>query len=191
MGATSNASSSDVVEAMLPADMIADGDRPLIREKINDFVDHLFGLGERDYGDLAICWMMMTADPRVPTTFNRFMPQLARLCEAADDDAKARLEVWWRAAAGEMVESKVSIFMIAYTEVDGPMKPISRAASRGFTSLMRKPPPLPNTVVVMATAPDTLQSAWKPFWERCRSSSPATSPASAVGCMRSIRTRSG
>ncbi|HWF86694.1 MAG TPA: AAA family ATPase, partial [Vicinamibacterales bacterium] len=150
--------SHDVVEAMLPAAMFAAGGRDAIREAIDVFVDHLFSLGDRDAGDLAVCWMMMTADPRRPETFNRFMPQLARLC--ADDDATARLQVWWDAAAGEFAESKVSIFMIADTEVDGPMKPIARAS--GFTSLMRRKP-LPNHVVVMPTAPESLQGAWKPI----------------------------
>jgi len=156
--------SRDVVEAMVPADMIADGDRPLIRDKIDDLVDHLFSLHDRECGDLAVCWMMMTGDPQRPDTFTRFMPQLSRLlADSADEDARARLQVWWEAAAGRCIKSNVSIFMIADTEVDGPMKPISRAAGRGFTSLRQFRKPLPNTVVVMPTAPETLQQAWKPI----------------------------
>jgi ATP-dependent Lon protease len=155
--------SPDVVDAALPPVLFAAGDPATIRAAIDAFVDHLSALEGRDYTDLAVCWMMMTADPQNPATFSRFMPQLAEACEDADDDAKARLDIWWRAAAGELIECKVSIFMVVDTVVDGPMKPISRAAGRGFTSLRRRPPPLPNTVVVMPTAPETLQQAWKPL----------------------------
>jgi hypothetical protein len=161
---------------MLPAGLFAAGDRQEIASNIDLVVDHLFSLGDRDAGDLAVCWMMMTADPQRPSTFSRFMPQLGRmLSHSEDEDVKARLEVWWRAAAGEMVESKVSIFMIADTDVDGPMKPIS---NRGFTSLMRRPPPLPNTVIVMPTAPDTLQQAWKPLLGDRPRKAEATPPVS-------------
>jgi ATP-dependent Lon protease len=152
--------SPDVVDAMLPPVLFAAGDRATIRAAIDAFVDHLLSLGERDYGDLAICWMMMTADPQHPSTFSRFMPQLADACADADEDAKARLNVWWQAAKGSWTQSKVSIFMIADTEVDGPT--IWRAADSGFTALRRRQP-LPNTVVVMKTAPETLQQAWKPI----------------------------
>jgi len=152
-----------VVDAMLPPVLFAAGDRATIRAAIDAFVDHLLALGEREHGDLAVCWMMMTADPQHPATFTRFMPQLARLCDGADDDAKARLQVWWDAAAGEWAHSKVSIFMITDVEIDGPTTPISRALTRGFPSLRQYRKPMPNHVVVMRTAPETLQQAWKPL----------------------------
>ena len=156
--------SPNVVDAMLPPVLFAAGDRATIRAAIDAFVDHLLSLGEREYGDLAVCWMMMTADPQHPATFSRFMPQLSLLCDGADDDAKARLKVWWNAAAGEWTESKVSIFMIADFEHDtADMRQLRKIAPQGFTSLRQYRKPLPNTVVVMPTAPDTLQQAWKPL----------------------------
>jgi len=153
-----------VVDAMLPPVLFAAGDRATIRAAIDAFVDHLLSLGEREHGDLAICWMMMTADPQHPATFSRFMPQLARLCDGADDDAKARLQVWWDAAAGEWAQSKVSIFMIADFEHDtADMRQLRKIAPQGFASLRQYRKPLPNHVVVMRTAPESLQQAWKPI----------------------------
>jgi hypothetical protein len=155
--------SHDVVEAMLPAGLFAARNRAAVRAAIDKFVDHLFSLG--DCGDLAICWMIMTADPQVPTTFNRFLPQLARLCGGADEDARARLEVWWDAAGCMWTDSKASIFAIADFEHDTKgMRQLARFVPGSFASLRQyRKPPLPNTVVVIPTAPKSLPSAWKPI----------------------------
>jgi hypothetical protein len=93
-------------------------DRATISSAILELVEHLFVQG---YGEHAIAWQMMAADPRQPGTFHAFMPQLQFMLDhrsivtnpADKKILEARITVWWEAAAGQHKDSKVSIFRIA------------------------------------------------------------------------------
>ena len=108
----------------------------------NAVVDFLF---DRGRGGLAIAWMAMTADPRRPDTFVRFIPQLAHIVDRhGDAEQKARLEVWWRAAAGEYADADNSIFVIADFAVcvdkEDTMQPLAAHAPRSGFGLFRRGP---------------------------------------------------
>ncbi len=95
-------------------------DRRQQRVLIGRLVDMLFAQGLEDCGDLAIAWQMLLCDPRRPETFNVVLPQLAWslrhrsvITNAAEENLlRARLHLWWEAAAGKWGDHKDSIFAI-------------------------------------------------------------------------------
>ncbi|CUT13434.1 AAA ATPase central region [Bradyrhizobium sp.] len=95
-------------------------DRKKQADLIKAHVESLFGEG-RDYcGDLALAWQMLLCDPRRPHTFNPVMPQLAWALghrsvitnPAEENLLRARLHLWWEAAAGKWDDTKDSVFAI-------------------------------------------------------------------------------
>ncbi|WP_368507710.1 AAA family ATPase [Bradyrhizobium lupini] len=91
-----------------------------LRQEIPGVVDALYGLGREDCGELALAWQMMCCDPRRPESFNAVVPQLAWslrhrsvITNAAEETLlRARLHLWWEAAAGKWGDHKDSIFAI-------------------------------------------------------------------------------
>lgn len=129
---------------------------------IRGHVEVLFAQGRNYTGDLALAWQMMLCDPRQPESFNAVLPQLTWLLnqraiitnKAEQELLRARLQLWWDAAAGKWDGSDSSIFLIAakvadkdkiyarHAECDGA-KPEPGMESGD------EPPPAGPTVVVM------------------------------------------
>jgi hypothetical protein len=89
--------------------------RSMIKLFANDLMNH----GAEWAGALAIAWRMLACNPADPGSFHSFMPQLAWMMDhtvffsAADAmAARARLDIWWRAAVGEFQDRTESIFEI-------------------------------------------------------------------------------
>lgn len=102
------------------------GERKEQAIQIRCFAEVLFAQRRLWCGELAIAWLAMLCDPRKPDSFISALPQINWMLEnwsfvtnprqrAALHD---RIEIWWRAAAGEWTDSEVSIFMIAYQETE-------------------------------------------------------------------------
>jgi ATP-dependent Lon protease len=95
-------------------------DRKKQADLIKAHVESLFGEGRNFCGDLALAWQMLLCDPRRPHTFNAVMPQLAWslrhrsvVTNSAEENLlRARLHLWWEAAAGKWNDTKDSIFVI-------------------------------------------------------------------------------
>ena len=139
-------------------------DRREVQAEIHAKVDLLYGHGKIASGELALAWSMLTCMPKVPATFHRVLPQVQFALDnpglAADDDAdvRDRLRVWWRAAEGEFVKSKMSMFAVARAVLDDnyvpdpavekpavPLAPQNLFEDLGLPSLVvLKPPFRPN-----------------------------------------------
>jgi ATP-dependent Lon protease len=125
-----------VLHAMMPSVMgstelrpvgtaILAGDRVATRDEILKVVDHLFALGTVAAGKLAMAWQMLTVDPALPHTFIHLMPQLQHALDTdeimddrSEEEMRARIRIWWRAAAGEFAASSSSMFAIAESEMN-------------------------------------------------------------------------
>jgi ATP-dependent Lon protease len=94
------------------------------RKRIDALVEILFDAGTVDAGELAIGWMMLACGPASTKRLHAVLPQLQLLFDKSfmGGDQRmalqARLDVWWRAAAGEFENTKVSLFHIAAKETD-------------------------------------------------------------------------
>jgi ATP-dependent Lon protease len=90
-----------------------------VRAEIHATVDALYAHGTVASGEYALAWSLLTCDPRRPETFRAVLPQVqfaldsADLSAEADADVRDRLRIWWRAADGEFVNSKMPMSMFA------------------------------------------------------------------------------
>jgi hypothetical protein len=95
------------------------GDKAEMRAAIAAVVDDLYERRNPVAGGLALAWSMLTADPRRPRSVCMVLPQLQWLVDHVDDDVREdlrlddRMDVWWRAAAGDYAESRLSVFALA------------------------------------------------------------------------------
>ena len=103
----------------------AGGDRDAVQSAIAHLVEHLYAIGTPTSGARALAWQMLTADPRRPASFVKFLPQLQFALDGADDideqlaaAQRDRIRIWWQAAEGEWTDSDVSIFRIADVETE-------------------------------------------------------------------------
>ena len=94
-------------------------ERAALRKVCWDMADDLYARGSTEHGRLALCWLMLAADPRYPATLWPVMPALQWVVDEAELDeeetvaAALRLTVWWKAAAGESTKEKMSLFALA------------------------------------------------------------------------------
>ncbi|WP_210183132.1 AAA family ATPase [Bradyrhizobium sp.] len=117
--------SEDVLDTQrLQAMLDVAGDRKPLQREIRAAVEVLYGMGKPATGALALAWSMLTCNPRRPASFWPVLPQLQHILDNAeledDDDelARRRLRTWWRAADGDFVTAKVSIFKLADPEAE-------------------------------------------------------------------------
>jgi hypothetical protein len=109
---------------LLPSSALSPGaDRSETRSAIYTLADHLFSLGRPEAGQMALGWLMLACDPKLPTTFNYVVPQLsyllARETSLSADEARElhqTVEVWFRCCNGEFSTSEFSAFTIASDE---------------------------------------------------------------------------
>lgn len=162
----------------------AAGDRKLTREKILALIETLYASATPATGDLALAWLMLTADPREPASFLPVMPQLQWSFDNDYGDGmnsgemaalRDRLRIWWRAADGAWINSDASIFRIAADETSGRTYSDDDGdpdfdAVPDFVALRRNTPARPTlpvgpTLVVMpsklATRLNNFQSGFK------------------------------
>jgi hypothetical protein len=98
------------------------GKNPSAIAAIAEVEEHLYELGSVEAGRWALAWSMLTVDPKFPESFVSVMPALQYALDNAvldDNEAatlRARINIWWRCAAGEWTDRGVSIFRIAYSE---------------------------------------------------------------------------
>jgi ATP-dependent Lon protease len=105
-------------------DGLFEHDRKKLAPTILAFANTLFALGRDWTGEFAIAWLAMLCDPRRPETFNVVLPQIQYMLSNRDfitnpaerRALQGRLDIWWRAARGEWIDRKVSIFRIAHKE---------------------------------------------------------------------------
>lgn len=128
---------------------------------IREHVEVLFAQGQTSCGELALGWQMMLCDPRKPESFNVVMPQLAwMLAQAVVTNPaeltmlRARLHLWWDAAAGKWDDSKESIFRICAKladkdEIYARHTEIAEPDTDPFPESPSTAPPAGPTVVVM------------------------------------------
>lgn len=106
-----------------PAHLANFANRSETRTAIYTLVDHLFSLGRPEAGQMALGWLILACEPKLPTTFNYVVPQLqfllARETSLSDDEAKElqqTVDVWFRCCNGEFTDSEFSAFTIASDE---------------------------------------------------------------------------
>jgi hypothetical protein len=106
-----------------PAHLANFADRSETRTAIYKLADHLFGLGRPEAGEMALGWLMLACDPKLPTTFNYVCPQLqyllARETSLSADEARElqqTVDVWFRCCNGDFSDSEYSAFTIASDE---------------------------------------------------------------------------
>lgn len=99
------------------------GDRSVMRREIESLVDELYAEGRPAAGRTGLAWLMLTCDPRSPSSFHRVLPQLQHILDetliAVDEDEflRRRLRIWWRACEGEWCgRNAPSIWAIAASE---------------------------------------------------------------------------
>lgn len=154
----------------------ANEDRKKQAALISGFVNLLFGQGRNYCGELALAWQMLLCDPRRTDTFTAVMPQLAWALEhrsvvtnpAELAMLRARLRLWWEAAAGKWDDTKDSIFAITARLADKDeiydryLK--QQEADEAEASAEPAPEPAGPTVVVMRkdrAEEKGLPQAWK------------------------------
>lgn len=174
-----------------------------LRQEIPGVVDALYGLGREDCGELALAWQMMCCDPRRPESFNAVVPQLAWslrhrsvITNAAEETLlRARLHLWWEAAAGKWGDHKDSIFAITARLADKEEIHDRHRTQQEADEQpeMTEPDPAAPTVVVMPKDRAEEKACRRRgricATNRCRSSSAATPPRCASACRTNIRTR--
>ncbi|MES2600433.1 MAG: AAA family ATPase [Pseudomonadota bacterium] len=176
-----------VGQARLQPLLDAAGDRKLTCEKIHALVETLYQTGTPATGDLALAWLMLTADPREPGSFLPVMPQLqflldnTELDERAEAELRPRIHSWWLAMEGAFIHSDVSIFRLAdpdnlktFRDSPADVDPDFEAAP-DFGALHRNTParpalPVGPTLVVMpeklATRLNNFHAAFKPLVDK-------------------------
>jgi ATP-dependent Lon protease len=98
-------------------------DNDSAREFVSRVVEDLHASKSAAAGQLALAWQMLTVDPAKPCTFWPVMPLLQRALDDAPIDKAMRrslrlddrMEIWWRAAAGDFVDHDrpLSVFALA------------------------------------------------------------------------------
>lgn len=171
------------MQPLIGATLDATGARAATLEQIRALIETLYASGTPATGDLALAWLMLTADPREPASFLPIMPQLqfmldsTELDERAESELRSRIRVWWRGLQGAFIDARASIFRIAADETN----PLTEGdpefeAAPDFGGLHRPhiPPrpalPVGPTLVVMpaklATRLNNFQSGFKPIVDK-------------------------
>ncbi|CUT11487.1 ATPdependent protease La EC 342153 Type I [Bradyrhizobium sp.] len=110
--------------ALLQAMLEHAHDRKALQREVRAAVEALYAVGKPATGGLALAWSMLTCDPRRPASFWPVLPPLQYLLdntELEDDDdevVRRRLRTWWRAADGDFITAKASMFRLADPEAE-------------------------------------------------------------------------
>jgi ATP-dependent Lon protease len=140
------------LKIVLP-DGLFEQDRKKLAPAILAFANTLFAAGRDWTGEFAIAWLAMLCDPRRTETFNVVLPQVQYMLSDRDfitnpAERRAlqdRLDIWWRAARGEWIDSEVSIFRIAHKETF----PLDHGDAEEATLMSQNAKTLQPSVVVM------------------------------------------